>query len=350
MKMRSTYKEAGVDIEAGQEAVRRMKKIVQKTFGPEVLTELGGFAGLFLPDLSSYRQPVLVAASDGVGTKLKIAFMLDKHNTIGEDLVAMSANDILAQGAKPLFFLDYLATGKLVPEKAAQIVSGIARGCEQAGCALLGGETAEMPGFYAPGTYDLAGFAVGIVDRAAIIDGSSIKKGDCLLGVASSGLHSNGYSLVRKVLLEDAGYSLHEQMPLLGCTLGEELLRPTIIYAPFIMPLLAQFHIKGIAHITGGGIIENLPRVLSPNLQAIIHINSWHIPPIFSLIQQVGKVSLEEMLRTFNMGIGLVLVVPAEQVKDIQRLLEGEKLPSWLIGTVSKRPSGENKIILAGER
>ncbi|NLC10865.1 MAG: phosphoribosylformylglycinamidine cyclo-ligase [Firmicutes bacterium] len=343
------YIDAGVDIDAGNKAVELIKPLAQKTFGAEVLTGLGGFAGLFSPDFSSYQEPVLVAGTDGVGTKLKIAFMLNKHDTIGEDLVAMCVNDILAQGAKPLFFLDYLATGKILPEKVEEIVSGIARGCQQAGCALLGGETAEMPGFYSAGEYDLAGFAVGIVDRSKIIDGSRIKEGDCLLGVASSGLHSNGYSLVRKVLLEHKGYSLHEPVPLLKCTLAEELIKPTIIYVPFIIPLLTKFEIKGIAHITGGGIVENLPRIIPPALKAIIYKNSWQVPPTFSLIQKEGQVSEAEMLRTFNMGLGLVLVVAKEQLKDIQAQLKDKQLQSWPIGTVKNRLPGEEKISFVEE-
>lgn len=280
------YKKAGVNIDAGEEVVQRIKAMVRTTFRPEVLTDIGGFAGFFRPNLHAFKEPVFAAATDGVGTKLKIAFMLEKHDTVGIDAVAMCVNDLIVQGAEPLFFLDYLAVGKLDVDRATEIIGGVAEGCRRAGCALLGGETAEMPGFYPPGEYDLAGFAVGIAEKEKIITGAHIAPGDILIGVASSGLHSNGFSLVRKVLLEHAGLSLDQFLPELGCTLGEELLKPTIIYVPLILPLLRRYELKGIAHITGGGLELNLPRILPAGVKALLRKKSWEIPPVFSLIQK----------------------------------------------------------------
>ena len=314
--MAITYKDAGVDIDAGNLFVQKIKPFVKSTLRPEVLTDIGGFGGLFA--LKKYKNPVLVSGTDGVGTKLKIAFLMNRHDTVGIDLVAMCVNDIVVQGAEPLFFLDYFATGKLKPEDHAGIVKGIADGCKQAGCALIGGETAEMPSFYGEDEYDLAGFAVGVVERKNIIDGSRIKTGDQLVGLASSGLHSNGYSLVRKVLLEKAGYGVDDTLTELGKgTLGEVLLTPTKIYAKTIMALMKDFDIRGMAHITGGGITENTPRMLPKGAQALIRKKTWDIPPIFKLLQKKSGVDDAEMYRAFNMGLGMVIAVPKKQVESV---------------------------------
>lgn len=334
------YRKAGVDIEAGEEAVERIKKMAHSTFRPEVLEGLGGFGGLFAPDLRGLKEPVLVSGCDGVGTKLKIAFAAGKHDTVGIDCVAMCVNDILVQGAEPLFFLDYLAVGKLEPARVAEIVSGVAEGCRQAGCALLGGETAEMPGFYPPGEYDLAGFAVGIVDREKIIDGSSIVEGDQVIGLAASGLHSNGYSLARKVLLEEAGLSLAEIEPRFGVTLAEEMLKPTIIYVKPVLAALKLFKVKGMANITGGGLPGNLPRILPAGLQAEIDPNTWPVPPVFELIGELGPVRRAELFRAFNMGIGFCLILsPGESEKLIEHFA-AEELPAYKIGIVKKGHKG----------
>jgi phosphoribosylformylglycinamidine cyclo-ligase len=310
----TTYRQAGVDIDAGNEFVRRITPLVRGTFRPEVLTDLGGFGGLFRLQADRYKEPVLVSGTDGVGTKLKIAFLMDRHDTVGIDLVAMCVNDIAVSGAEPLFFLDYFATGKLAVDKAEAVLRGIAEGCRQAGCALIGGETAEMPSFYGEGEYDLAGFAVGVVDRPKIIDGRTIEPGDALVGIASTGLHSNGYSLARRVLLGEAKLSLDSHVPELGRSLGEVLLTPTRIYAKQILALASEYSIKGMAHITGGGITENLPRIFPKSCAARIARSSWTVPPIFRLIQQRGRVAVDEMYRVFNMGIGLILVTPAREV------------------------------------
>lgn len=333
--MSEAYKQAGVDIAAGNEAVVRMKKHVQKTFRPEVLTELGGFGALFGLNKDKYEEPVLVSGTDGVGTKLKIAFAMDKHDTIGVDAVAMCVNDVVVQGAEPLFFLDYLACDKVIPEKIEAIVKGIADGCLQSGCSLIGGETAEMPGMYGEGEYDIAGFTVGIVDKKRIIDGRSIAPGDAVIGFASSGVHSNGFSLVRKLLLQDKGYSLHDEVAELGGKLGDTLLAPTKIYVKPILALLEQVNIKGMAHITGGGFLENIPRVLPEGVNVRIDYGSWPILPIFQLLQQAGAVSNNDMFRTFNMGIGMVLVVPAEQAEQTIRLAEAHGEQAYRIGTVT---------------
>jgi phosphoribosylformylglycinamidine cyclo-ligase len=313
----TTYRQAGVDIEAGNEFVRRITPLVRSTFRPEVLTDLGGFGGLFRFQADRYTDPVLVSGTDGVGTKLKIAFLMDRHDTVGVDLVAMCVNDVAVSGAEPLFFLDYLATGKLSVSKAEAIVRGIAEGCRQAGCALIGGETAEMPSFYAEGEYDLAGFAVGVVDRPKLIDGRDIVPGDVLVGLASSGLHSNGYSLVRRVLLEECGLKMDSRLPELAQPLGETLLTPTRIYAKQILALAREFSIKGLAHITGGGITENLPRVLPKGCRAKIRRGAWPVPAIFGVIQERGRVDQDEMYRVFNMGIGLILIVPPSVAEGV---------------------------------
>ena len=335
-KKSSTYKDAGVDIDAGNRFVQMIKPLVKATTRPEVLTDIGGFGGLFSLNADKYKKPTLVASTDGVGTKLKLAFMTDKHDTVGIDLVAMCVNDIIVQGAEPLFFLDYLATGKLSPEKATEIVKGISEGCVQAGCALIGGETAEMPGMYGDGEYDLAGFTVGVVDNDRIIDGSTITVGDKVIGIASTGLHSNGYSLARKVFFERMGLTVDSLLPELNQPLGLELLTPTRIYVKTILNLLRDFQIKGMAHITGGGLTENLPRVLPRQCQAVIEKASWPKPVIFELLRQGGEIVETEMYRTFNYGIGMALVVPAKEADDVMVRLSGLKEQAFLIGEIAK--------------
>lgn len=331
-----TYAGAGVDIEAGNRAVNLMKDAVRSTFRPGVLADIGGFGGLFALDVERYRQPVLVSGTDGVGTKLRVAMLMDRHDTIGIDAVAMCVNDILVQGAEPLFFLDYLAVGKLVPERVASIVSGVAEGCRQAGCALIGGETAEMPGFYDDDEYDLAGFVVGVANQERIIDGSKIEPGFALIGLPSSGLHSNGYSLARKALLEVAGYQMSTYLDQLGRTVGEEMLEPTRIYVKSVLPLLDEFQIGGMAHITGGGLTENVPRMLPQGTIPLIRRNTWPVPPVFELIRSIGRIDEEEMYRTFNMGIGLVLAVPGDQADSLVDRLAGLGEQAYVIGTVGE--------------
>ena len=331
-----SYKDAGVDIEKGDAFVQAIKPMVESTFRPEVLTKIGGFAGCVSLNLERYKKPILVSSTDGVGTKLKIAFMMDRHDTVGIDLVAMCVNDIVVGGAKPLFLLDYLATSKLDTEKATMVVSGIVKGCIEAECSLVGGETAEMPGIYKEGEYDLAGFAVGIVEDAHLIDGSGVTVGDKLIGIASSGLHSNGYSLVRKLLLDQYKMDLGKRVEEIGEVLGEELIRPTRIYVKTILNLTRDFNIGGIAHITGGGITGNLPRVVPKGCKAIVQKGAWEIPPIFSFLKEKGRISEEEMLRTFNNGIGMILIVRSKEVEDILARLHtlGEK--AFIIGEVGK--------------
>jgi len=345
---RATYKDAGVDIAAGNSFVNMIKPLVKATSRPEVLADIGGFGGLFSLNTSKYKNPVLVSGTDGVGTKLKIAFMADRHDTVGIDLVAMCVNDIIVQGAEPLFFLDYLATGKLLPEKAAEVVKGIAEGCKQAGCALIGGETAEMPGFYADGEYDVAGFTVGVVDRDAIIDGSCIAVGNRLIGIASSGLHSNGYSLARKLIFDHMGLKIDSELPGTGNSVAEVLLTPTRIYVRSILNLLKDFSIKGIAHITGGGLLENVPRVLPKGCIAKINLNSWQRPVLFDLLQKAGNVEQDEMYRTFNMGIGMVLAVAEDQAEEVIDRLKGLGEQAWTIGEVISCPVGGECVELVG--
>ena len=317
-----TYRDAGVDIDAGDELVRRIKPLAERTRIAEQLGSIGGFAGLCaLP--TGMREPVLVSGTDGVGTKLKLAFLADKHDTVGVDLVAMCVNDIATSGARPLFFLDYFASGKLDVATAEHVIAGIAEGCKQAGCALLGGETAELPGFYAAGEYDLAGFAVGVVEKSAIIDGSKVAPGDVVLGLSSSGLHSNGYSLARKALLETASLPLEQVVPELGEPLIDALLRPTRIYVKAIQAALAAGELRSLCHITGGGLPENLPRVLPKEVALELDPTSWRRPPIFDLIQQRAGVAEAEMYRTFNMGIGLVACVPERDADAVARAFEG---------------------------
>lgn len=334
-----TYKDAGVNIEAGYEAVKLMKNDVRRTFRPEVLTDIGSFSGLFAIEKDRFTEPVLVSGTDGVGTKLKIAFLVDKHDTVGIDCVAMCINDIICCGAEPLFFLDYIALGKNQPEKVAEIVKGVAEGCVMAGCSLIGGETAEMPGFYAENEYDIAGFAVGIVEKARIIDGRNIKEGDKLIGLASSGLHSNGYSLVRKILNPNEE-KMKEYVESLGTTLGEELLKPTKIYAKTILDLIQKFEIKGISNITGGGFIENIPRSLPQGLSARIARGSWDVLPIFKLLQAVGGIKEREMYNTFNMGIGMVITVEAGIADSVLRYLNENETKAYIIGEIIKGEAG----------
>jgi len=299
------------------------------------MAEIGGFGGLFSLNTSKYKNPVLVSGTDGVGTKLKLAFMADVHDTVGIDLVAMCVNDIVVQGAEPLFFLDYLATGKLLPEKAADIVKGIAEGCRQAGCALIGGETAEMPGFYSDGEYDVAGFAVGVVDRDNIIDGSGIAVGNRLIGIASSGLHSNGYSLARKLVFERMGLAIDSELPGTGKTVAEVLLAPTRIYIRSILNLLKDYSIKGIAHITGGGLLENIPRILPKGCRATVHLSCWERPVLFDILRDAGNVERDEMYRTFNMGIGMVLAVAEHDAEDMLDRLNGLGERAWVVGEIT---------------
>ncbi len=321
-------------MDAGDEFVDRISPLVRSTFRPEVLTDIGGFGGLFRLQAHRYAEPVLVSGTDGVGTKLKIAFLTDRHDTVGIDLVAMCVNDIVVSGAEPLFFLDYFATGKLAVPKAEAVLKGIAEGCRQAGCALIGGETAEMPSFYAAGEYDLAGFAVGVVDRPKIIDGRSIVPGDVLIGLASTGLHSNGYSLARRVLLDQAQLSMTSRLPELDRPLGEVLLTPTRIYAKQVLTLIQDCPIKGIAHITGGGITENLPRVFPAGIGAQVQRSAWSVPPIFQAIARLGQVERAEMYRVFNMGIGMILVVPASDAPTVIARARALSDQAYQIGTI----------------
>jgi phosphoribosylformylglycinamidine cyclo-ligase len=334
-----TYKSAGVDIDAGNRFVELIKPHVRSTFRPEVLTDIGGFGGLFNLK-GGYEDPVLVSGTDGVGTKLRVAFMADRHDTVGIDLVAMSVNDIIVTGAEPLFFLDYFATGRLDPERQAAVVAGIAEGCRQAGCALIGGETAEMPGFYAEGEYDLAGFAVGVVDRKKIIDGSTIKPGDLVVGFASTGLHSNGYSLARKVFFDKLGLKVDSHVPELGKTAADALLTPTRIYVRSILGLRKDFGIKGLAHITGGGITENLPRVLPQGCRASIKKGSWDVLPVFRFIQEKGNVDEDEMYRDFNMGIGMMAVVDAADAGRFVEAATGFGEKASIVGEITRGESG----------
>ncbi len=337
-----TYAEAGVDVKEGARAVELMKKHVKETFNSDVIGDLGSFGGL-LRLSGQFESPVLVAGTDGVGTKLKIAFMMDKHDTVGQDLVAMCVNDILCQGAKPLFFLDYLATGKLKAENAALLVKGITDGCKLSNMPLLGGETAEMPGFYANGEYDMAGFAVGVVDEPKIISGKTIKVGDVMIGLASSGIHSNGYSLVRKLLFEKLELGVDSFVPELGDTLGNVLLTPTRIYVKAITALLESVDVKGMVHMTGGGFFENIPRILADDLCANIELGSWNVPEIFSYMMEKGQIELEEMFGTFNMGVGYIAVVAPEDVTQTLSILEAH---GETVNVIGKIVSGDKGVVL----
>jgi phosphoribosylformylglycinamidine cyclo-ligase len=339
-----SYIDAGVDIGKGNSFIQMIKPMVESTFRPEVLTKIGGFAGCVSLNLERYKKPILVSSTDGVGTKLKIAFLMDRHDTVGIDLVAMCVNDILVSGARPLFLLDYLATSHLETEKAKKVVEGIVKGCIEAECSLIGGETAEMPGFYKEGEYDLAGFVVGIVEDAQLIDGSSVTVGDKLIGIASSGLHSNGYSLVRKVLLDHHKMDLEKRVEEIGGVLGEELLRPTKIYVKTVLNLVRDFNIGGMAHITGGGITGNVPRVIPKGCKAIVRKGSWEIPSVFSFLKEKGDIPEDEMLRTFNNGIGMVIIVKTKEAGDILGRLNtmGEK--AFVIGEIGKAEKEQESI------
>jgi phosphoribosylformylglycinamidine cyclo-ligase len=334
MKPPKTYKEAGVDIDAADRLVDSIRIMARSTFRKEVKTDIGGFGGVVGIDLDRYPEPLLVASTDGVGTKLRIAFETDRHETIGIDLVAMCVNDVIVQGAEPLFFLDYFATGKLDPERAGKVLQGIAEGCRIANCSLIGGETAEMPSFYPEGEYELAGFCVGVVNRDRLIDGRSVRPGDALLGIASSGLHSNGYSLVRRVFSKELGYSLHGRVDGLSATLGEELLRPTRIYVKPVLELLSRLPVKGLAHITGGGLVENIPRILPTGCRVRLDLDSWPVPEIFRVIEKTARVELPEMLRTFNCGIGMVVVTEAEDADRAAQCLKSMGESVFRIGGV----------------
>lgn len=340
MMEKLTYKQAGVDIDEGERFISLISPIVRKTFRPEVLTGIGSFSSLFQLDLRRYKRPVLVSGTDGVGTKLKIAFMTNRHDTVGIDLVAMCVNDILTCGAEPLFFLDYFATGKLVSARAAAVIRGIVKGCREAGCSLVGGETAEMPGFYAEGEYDLSGFAVGVVEKNRIIDGSKIKEGDMVVGLASSGLHSNGYSLVRRLFFDAGKMHVDTYVPELGSVLGKELLKPTRIYVNAFRRLAGNVKIKGMAHITGGGIPGNLPRILPGGVHAEIAEGSWPVHQIFRMVQGIGNVPEADMKRTFNMGIGYVMVVSRSTADEAVDLLRKSGYPAFVIGRIRKGGKG----------
>ena len=344
-KKQLTYSDAGVDIDAGNRAVELMKDAVKASYRPEVMGDIGGFGGLFAITPGKYKEPVLVSSTDGVGTKLKLAFMMDKHDTIGQDVVAMCVNDILVQGAEPLFFLDYLAVDKIIPEKVAQIVGGVAKACKESGCALIGGESAEMAGFYTKDEYDIAGFAVGIVERSSIITGCQIKPGDVVLGLPSSGLHSNGFSLVRKICFDVNNMDLNETIPEFGSTLGEELIKPTKLYPKTCLPLIDKFLIKGMVHVTGGGFYDNIPRILPDNCSAEIDTTAWETPAVFNKLKEWGNVPWSEMYRTFNMGIGMILIVSERTAKPVIEHLQCKNEPVYKIGKIIE---GNKQAILKG--
>jgi phosphoribosylformylglycinamidine cyclo-ligase len=330
------YREAGVDIPAADAAKARIKALARGTFNPAVLSEIGSFGAMFRPDLARYREPVLVASTDGVGTKIQVAILAGVHDTVGYDLVAHCVNDILVQGATPLFFLDYIALGRMDPERVEQIVRGLVRACSEFGCPLIGGETAEMPGTYAADDYDLAGFIVGVVEKDQALTGAKVREGDAILGLPSAGLHTNGYSLARKVLFETLGLSVEASVPELGATVGRALLAPHVCYLPALGPLLERGRVRALAHITGGGFEGNIPRVLPEGLGARIRRGSWEVPPIFRLIQSGGRVGDGEMFRTFNMGIGMAVVVAPDDLHDVEHSLERRGFASFLIGSVAR--------------
>lgn len=337
-----SYKAAGVDVTAGYKGVELMKKAVQATYTNEVISDIGGFGGLYAPQIKGMEEPILVSGTDGVGTKLKLAFLMDKHDTIGEDCVAMCVNDVICTGASPMFFLDYMALGKNIPEKVATIVAGVAEGCKKANCSLIGGETAEMPGFYPVDEYDLAGFCVGIVDKKKIIDNKTIEIGDKVIGLKSSGVHSNGFSLVRKVF-DVNKENLNEYVESLGCTVGEALLKPTKIYVKPILQLIEQVKVKGISHITGGGFYENMPRMLRDGVSLKIDKNSYEVPPIFKLIAERGNIPERDMYNTFNMGIGMSVIVPENEVEKSLEILRQAGEEAYLIGEVIE---GNREVII----
>lgn len=337
-----SYKAAGVDVTAGYKGVELMKKAVQATYTNAVISDIGGFGGLYAPQIKGMEEPILVSGTDGVGTKLKLAFLMDKHDTIGEDCVAMCANDVICTGASPMFFLDYMALGKNIPEKVATIVAGVAEGCKKANCSLIGGETAEMPGFYPVDEYDLAGFCVGIVDKKKIINNKTIEIGDKVIGLKSSGVHSNGFSLVRKVF-DVNKENLNEYVESLGCTVGEALLKPTKIYVKPILKLIEQVKVKGISHITGGGFYENMPRMLREGVALKIDKNSYEVPPIFKLIAERGNIPERDMYNTFNMGIGMAVIVPESEVEKSLEILKQAGEEAYLIGEVIE---GNREVII----
>lgn len=337
-----SYKAAGVDVTAGYKGVELMKKAVQATYTNAVISDIGGFGGLYAPQIKGMEEPILVSGTDGVGTKLKLAFLMDKHDTIGEDCVAMCANDVICTGASPMFFLDYMALGKNIPEKVATIVAGVAEGCKKANCSLIGGETAEMPGFYPVDEYDLAGFCVGIVDKKKIINNKTIEVGDKVIGLKSSGVHSNGFSLVRKVF-DVNKENLNEYVENLGCTVGEALLKPTKIYVKPILKLIEQVKVKGISHITGGGFYENMPRMLREGVALKIDKNSYEVPAIFKLIQERGNIPERDMYNTFNMGIGMCVIVPENEVEKSLEILKEAGEEAYLIGEVVE---GNKEVII----
>jgi len=346
MDEQASYKDAGVDIDKANLFVKKILPLIKLTSRKEVMNSIGGFGGLFHLDLKKIKDPVLVASTDGVGTKIKIAQMMNKHDTVGIDLVAMSVNDIVVQGAEPLFFLDYIAIGQMDVERNVKLIEGVVAGCQDAGCSLIGGETAEMPGIYGKDEYDLAGFCIGVVESGKIIDGSDIHVGDRVIGIASNGIHSNGYSLVRKVLFERAGLNVHDKLEGLEIPLGEELLRPTRIYVKPVLNLLKNFNIKGIIHITGGGFFDNIPRIVPRQCCTVIKRNSWPVPVIFNKIQELGNIEIEEMFRVFNMGIGMILVVSEKEAADIIERLNmlGEK--AYSIGSIEKAIPDQSPVSL----
>lgn len=341
-----TYRDAGVDIDAGNKAVELMKAAVRRTYTPGVVGDIGGFGGLFSLAGFDMKEPMLVSGTDGVGTKLRLAIMMDKHDTIGQDCVAMSVNDILVQGATPLFFLDYIAVGKLIPEQVATIIRGVAEACEESGCALLGGETAEMAGFYGDGDYDVAGFAVGIVDKPRLLTGENIKAGDVLLGLPSTGVHSNGFSLVRKIVFDHKKMSLQDEIPEFGKTLGEELLTPTRLYPKAVLPSIRKGLLKGMVHVTGGGFYDNIPRILPEGTTARVNADAWPKLPVFSKLQEWGNVDVKEMYRTFNMGIGMILVVDPENLAAVKAQLEKQNEAVYEIGRIEE--AGAERVIMEG--
>jgi phosphoribosylformylglycinamidine cyclo-ligase len=343
-KTKDRYAEAGVDIDAGNLFVKRIQPIMSKSFRPGVISNMGGFAGLFSLNLQNVKNPVLVASTDGVGTKLKIAFMMDKHDTVGIDLVAMCVNDIVVQGANPLFLLDYIATGKLDVERTVDIVKGIVAGCEEAECALIGGETAEMPDFYKEGEYDLAGFVVGMAENDQLLVGSGVGMGHQLIGIASSGLHSNGYSLARKIFFDRLKMSVSDYVEEFGRTLGEELIAPTRIYAKTIKNVIRNYRISGIAHITGGGLIDNVPRILPKQCKVIVDTSTWTIPPVFQFLREAGRLSFTDMMRTFNCGLGMVVIVNGEDTDEVLSRLRAMGETAYHVGEVASRKDGEEPV------
>lgn len=346
MDKKCTYKDAGVDINAADRFVQSLKTLVKPTFRREVLAGIGGFGSLFALNHQKYKEPVLVASTDGVGTKLKVAFMLDKHDTVGIDLVGMCVNDIIVQGAEPLFMLDYISMGRIDSGILEDLVRGMVEGCRDAGCSLVGGETAEMPSFYKEGEYDLAGFVVGVVDKDKVIDGSTITVGDTVIGIASSGVHSNGLSLARAIFFDTLHLKVTDYVPELGCTVGEEMIKPTKIYVKPVLNLLRDFQIKGIAHITGGGLVDNIARILPKGCLARLRAGSWPVPPVFQFMRERGNVDEDEMMRTFNNGIGLVLVVPAAEEEDVLQRLRAMQQDAYVIGQIESKDRRRKKVTI----